>query len=597
MVNKFLALLDKWKKEGGAPGLITLLDGRLVFSQILLPACVLLVYFASFEWIIFPILDIQDGITKIFINRALGYFSIFTLAACLIFIAIWIVNKGGKFEKTGFKWRVSRGDLILILLPLTPVVQYLVNNQDILTPIESLAALIFFALFSSILIIGFPALLGSFGSPRTLISLGVAFAFTITSMAMLSNNFTWHEKGSFKIQLIFFGLTFLVTWLLYGLSNKKILHGVIVIVFLSNTVMQFISQDAKVGENSQTPEENKLLDLAADRKPLTTPSIYLLIYDSYVTNETMLGYGIDNSVQEAFLEELGFNLYQHTYSVADFSVGTMSKVLDVSREVSGDPKSVVAGDGNAFRAMQNLGYETYGLFPNDFYFRKFNPSYDYSIPEPRTTSLDILLRAILGGEFRFDIGFDMLPREEFIQSKHDIFGSITGNPKLVYMHSTYPGHSQNSGACLTDEIDRFRSRLEIANTEMQDDVQRILDNDPEAIIVVAGDHGPYLTKNCASLNEFEEAEITRLDIQDRFGTFLAIRWPDKDFERFDEIVVLQDLFPVIFAYLFNDESFLDAKIDPVTFSPVSKVRDGIITRGINRGEALFVQPESTLDPD
>jgi hypothetical protein len=191
----------------------------------------------------------------------------------------------------------------------------------------------------------------------------------------------------------------------------------------------------------------------------------------------------------------------------------------------------------------------------------------------------------------------MLPREDFIRSKHDIFGSITGNPKLVYMHSTYPGHSQNSGACLTDEIDRFRSRLEIANTEMQDDVQRILDNDPEAIIVVAGDHGPYLTKNCASLNEFEEAEISRLDIQDRFGTFLAIRWPDKDFERFDEIVVLQDLFPVIFAYLFDDESFLDAKIDPVTFSPVSKVRDGIITTGINHGEALFVQPESTLDPD
>jgi hypothetical protein len=132
---------------------------------------------------------------------------------------------------------------------------------------------------------------------------------------------------------------------------------------------------------------------------------------------------------------------------------------------------------------------------------------------------------------------------------------------------------------------------------MQDDVQRILDNNPEAIVVVAGDHGPYLTKNCASLNEFEEAEISRLDIQDRFGTFLAIRWPDKGFERFDEIVVLQDLFPVIFAYLFDDESFLDTKIDPVTFSPVSKVRDGIITRGINRGEALFVQPESTLDPD
>ena len=597
MISKFRTFVNEWLKNWGVAGLNKLLNGKLVFSHVLLPAFVLLVYFASLEWIVFPIMDIQDGITKIFINRSLGYFSIFTLAACLFYIAVRIFINGGNLANMGFKEKVSIGDLLILLLPLTPVVQYLINNQDSLSPIESLAALIFFMLFSSIFIIVFPAFLGSYGSPRVLISLGTAFAFTITSMAMLSSNFTWHEKGSIKIQLIFFGLTFLVTWLLYGLSNKNILRGMVVIVFFSNTLIQFISLDATVGENSQLKVENNLLALAADRTPLSTPSIYLLIYDSYVTNETMLGYGIDNSVQEQFLEELGFKLYPRTYSVADFSVGTMSKVLDVSREVSGDPKNVVAGNGKAFKAMQDLGYRTYGLFPNDFYFRKFNPSYDYSIPEPRTTSLDILLRAILGGEFRFDIGFDMLPREEFIRSKHDFFASSIGTPKLVYTHSTYPGHSQNSGACLTDEIDQFRTRLSMANIEMQEDVQAIIDNDPEAIIIVAGDHGPYLTRNCASLNEFEDSEITRLDIQDRFGTFLAIRWPNQDFERFDEIGVLQDLFPVIFAYLFNDESFLEAKIEPITISPIAKVRDGIITKGINRGEALFVQPESTLDPD
>ncbi len=80
-----------------------------------------------------------------------------------------------------------------------------------------------------------------------------------------------------------------------------------------------------------------------------------------------------------------------------------------------------------------------------------------------------------------------------------------------------------------------------------------------------------------------------MDIQDRFGTFLAIRWPTPDFENYDDIIVLQDIFPAVFAYLFNDEGFLESKIDPSTFSPLVTVRNGIIFGGINDGEPLFLE--------
>jgi len=139
----------------------------------------------------------------------------------------------------------------------------------------------------------------------------------------------------------------------------------------------------------------------------------------------------------------------------------------------------------------------------------------------------------------------------------------------------------------------YRERLQKANSEMIQDLDAIIENDPEAIIIAAGDHGPYLTKNChVTANAYDISEISRLDIQDRYGAFLAVRWPTHGFEVYDEIVVLQDLYPAIFAYIFKDPRFLEAKIDPVTIGDTAVsgagVVDGIIAGGLHDGEPLFV---------
>jgi hypothetical protein len=127
---------------------------------------------------------------------------------------------------------------------------------------------------------------------------------------------------------------------------------------------------------------------------------------------------------------------------------------------------------------------------------------------------------------------------------------------------------------------------------MRIDVERVLDTDPRAIVVVAGDHGPYLTKNCfGTQGAYDISEISRLDIQDRFGTFLAIRWPSEDYDEYDDISVLQDLFPAIFAYMYENPDLLDAKVDPMTAEewPASGAgaSDGLIVGGIDDGEPLF----------
>ena len=128
---------------------------------------------------------------------------------------------------------------------------------------------------------------------------------------------------------------------------------------------------------------------------------------------------------------------------------------------------------------------------------------------------------------------------------------------------------------------------------MRQDVEAIINCDPGAIVVVGGDHGPYLTKNChPDLTGYSTSEISRLDIQSRFGTFLAIRWPTEDFSEYDDITVIQDLFPAIFAYLLEDYTLLEARVEPTTLTEgivnVITVEHGIIHGGLNDGEPLFI---------
>ena len=309
----------------------------------------------------------------------------------------------------------------------------------------------------------------------------------------------------------------------------------------------------------------------------------------------MLSYGIDNSAQEEYLAGLGFELYPHTYSIAAFTLGTMSRVFSASAEYWGQPRTAASGNGAVQHLLQGFGYKTYGLFWSDYFFQAGGSSYDYSFPELKPAHW-MLTKAILMGEFRFDVEFDSPKLPEFLARKYQVFERNNATPKLIYMHDNRPNHSQNSGKCLPNETDLFAQRLALANTEMKENLTAIMDDDPDAIIIVAGDHGPYLTKNCTTMGgHYKAHEITRQDIQDRYGTFLAIKWPRSINTGYDDIVVLQDVFPAVFAAIFDDARYLDARVQSKTIrtqitSGVS-VGKGIIHGGVNDGEPLFLSPK------
>ncbi len=105
--------------------------------------------------------------------------------------------------------------------------------------------------------------------------------------------------------------------------------------------------------------------------------------------------------------------------------------------------------------LEGWGYETYGVFPTDFQFRGHAPGYDYSFPD-HASSVDLLIEGIFTGEFRFDLDFDEINREEYIQEKERIFSEVGEIPRFIYTHSDYPAHTQISGVCMPNEIESIQ---------------------------------------------------------------------------------------------------------------------------------------------
>jgi hypothetical protein len=198
------------------------------------------------------------------------------------------------------------------------------------------------------------------------------------------------------------------------------------------------------------------------------------------------------------------------------------------------------------------------------------------------------------GEFTFDLAFQTPIDAEFLERKRAAFQAESSLPLFMYTH-TGPWHSQNSGACLEDEVHQFADRLIASNAEMREDVETILKHRPNAVIIVNGDHGPYLTKNCVELHlpDYDPSEITRLDIQDRFGSFLAIKWPYRDSIGLPEIKILQDVLPAVLSRLYAGADYDALRIPQRLAEGETEVIAGIgiehgrIVGGPLDGQSLF----------
>jgi len=496
----------------------------------------------------------------------------------------------------------SRFDILIALLPISFILQYAVVNQDMLAWSEAL----YFVSFYSLIIVGalfvfLPAVnkiiptVGFFPFLFSLMMVWVTFP-VITAM----NN--WIEDPDIGYLLAILFILFLLSGYLFYF-NRKVFVALSALFFIVNTALNVQNgvRDYKLDDNISVDFSNFI----PRGEMLSKPDIFLLTYDSYVAQETMLGYGIDNSSQESYLQSKGFTLYPHAYSIAPNSRSAMSRMLEMNDTLQKHDYLSTSGAALVLRILSQHGYETFGVL-NAHLVPQVEHSYDYLYPNSSSNE-EFVHNGLNSGRFAFRLKdqADAYLNPNFLKRKSWTLALDTDSPKFVYAHSG-PGHAQFSGRCRSDETALFAQRLKKSNIEMKQDIETILSTKRDSIIIVNGDHGPYLTADCSYMKGIKVSKLSRLNLQDRYGSFLAIRWPETHRHGDINIRILQDTFEAVFSYLFQSQNILNnrpstsitvERFGEGTAIPDSAVSDGIINYGIDKGEPLFESkpPSSDLE--
>ncbi|HOU85973.1 MAG TPA: hypothetical protein PK158_14120, partial [Spirochaetota bacterium] len=240
-----------------------------------------------------------------------------SLIISLFFIFSYIVWKiisrrmAFTLEKNFEKFSLS--DFALILIPMTPIAQYILSNQESLTALNSLIIFLLFAVSIAVLGIIIPVLLSRIASKQLIITASLGFLSTLMLMAYVSASRGWDRKGDIGIQLLVM-LILLIVLSLRKLIPSKITVLAVVAFFAANTVSGVLSKKPSE-ETGEANTKFQVSSLLQNKEIKRKNDVLLIIFESYADYETLKHYGYDNAEQLKFLNDSGFNVYKGIYSL------------------------------------------------------------------------------------------------------------------------------------------------------------------------------------------------------------------------------------------------------------------------------------------
>ena len=305
-----------------------------------------LIYFVVFTFcccsIFWSIID--SGTIRLF-SGSLFYFSLTLFVLMLVIVILRYPRlKSLKFDLIFSKEVISnsnpkRTDSILVLLPLSFVCQYALLNDYVMNDWEKIEFIAYYAVIFIFFLYLLPLLLSKLfyivGFVPFTLSLSVIFAgFPV----LVSLNHWYPGKPDLAFLFALLGIIFCLFSFLF-LFKRSILIKMSAFVFFMNTSYTIFQSDIVSIEEPRIIDYENFLPTGPMIKK---PNIFMLTYDSYVGQETMQQYGIDNRSQEEYLLQRGFKIYPQTYSIKSGSRGTISN-LEMSSTIEQEEVYSTAG--------------------------------------------------------------------------------------------------------------------------------------------------------------------------------------------------------------------------------------------------------------
>ncbi len=488
-----------------------------------------------------------------------------------------------------------------ILIIISPLIPYYLNN-----PIYFSIASVFLYF---IILLGIPLLLiaatnylnKNKDSIYLLFGTFVALFFTLYTLPILTDLSSLIAENNYFVHIISLLTTTCIFIWLYHKSKIAILLFSLVLPL--GAIVQIIAKPTE-GINQTEKNDNQKTDLYNHLSSLEikrSPNIYYLLYDTYINENLMKFYDIDNSEQMNYLRDKNFQVSENVYSIGKSTLPSIAPLLEVaSVDFATQRRNIILGNSTVDNLLQKNGYETHYIV-GEYFLRGLNVPFGGDFLNNETinslsengysdNSMMTVLYSTLIGEFKFDNEFLLGTITEDMKAellKRYTLTNLTSKPKFLFYHTNFPGHGV--GNCHPNENELYAKNVQIANNMMKIDVQNILSIDTNAIIIIAGDHGAYRKGDCKTgFKRYKDDEIRAEHILDMHGSFLAVKYPDNYIQ--EDIILLQNVFINIFSYLFDVNNLYDYKIPAKTRRsnrlPQGCITNGKITFGADKGKSL-----------
>lgn len=323
--------------------------------------------------------------------------------------------------------------------------------------------------------------------------------------------------------------------------------GRLAVVLAVMTAAALLSSLRSGREDSETRIDPVLAGARLDRRP----NIHYIVADSFSSLDYMKGRGIDVSALETGLAARGFRLYRDTYANYHSTLDSMQATLGMRHhhyrgsqkqaEVSRTRRQEIGGNNSLVRLLKNNGYRTQYIHQHGYLLLQ-GCTADDCLPADQD-SLNLagareVLEEIVPHFLLHRIPNTTLQRYAPDQMRREIsrlagVGRESGSPLFQYIHLYRPNHVRNAMIGRCDEREEqaaYAGRVAETIPVIQSFVNEILQADPDAVVIVGGDHGPFIAHRCE-----READIGTVDAyRDRVGVLTAIRWPAGYDGRFDD---------------------------------------------------------------
>jgi hypothetical protein len=470
-----------------------------------------------------------------------------------------------KLRQKIFRFIESPKDVPLLAgfsIGLYMVLYYYSKNFGLANSIAQLLFFIAYYMLSSvaILYIGYKVLgigkLSKFRKQFLFITIPVLLGYFLMDLSLLSTR-----------NRIVFALVIMIV-ALYFLSKKFAQYYKFFIVIILFLAVFNLVPVLKIGYVAVTSTEDwrRQPDDITNIVFKTKPNIYYIQPDGYASFKNLQDttYNYNNKAYEHFLKQNGFKLYNNFRSnyystlLSNTSMFSMKHHYADAKVAEYSSRSIILGNNPVLEVFKNNKYKTHFISEKP-YLQMNRPSVGYDYSNFESDKLPFLKDG-------WSVNEEIQPNLKRCMELQNPDGNF------YFIEKFSPGHISgiklhSAGAAAEKKM--YLTKLDDANKWLMQTISFIEKADPDALIIIAADHGGFLGFDYTEQSE-TFTENTHL-VNSIFGASLAIRWNNATHTGYDvELKTAVNLFRTVFSFLAQDKKYLNFKQEDGSYLVMKK---------------------------